>query len=187
MLAIKKKHLDRREWYEECERDFSCMYQKDEFFEGGIGLITFTDIKEPSEVNTEDGKLCIADRGYQWLELVPKDGHCALTAMFYKGALFQMYVDITLKNDVFENGDAEFSDLFLDVVIRNEGEPTIVDENELEEAFRQGVITQEQYELAKASASEIVEFYHANKELVREKIVGYLQQFTDKPMFQTKS
>ena len=83
VLAIKKKHLNRREWYEEFERDFSCMYQKDEFFEGGIGLITFTDMKEPSEVNTGDGKLCIAARGYQWLEFVPKGGHCALTAMFY--------------------------------------------------------------------------------------------------------
>ena len=179
MLAIKKKQLDRREWYEEFERDFSCMYQKDEFFEGAIGLITFTDIKKPTEVNTEDGKLCIADRDYQWLELVPKDGHCALTAMFYKEALFQMYVDITLKNNVFENGDAVFYDLFLDVVIRNEGEPTIVDENELEEALGQGVITQEQYELARESASRVVEFYHANRELVREKITGYLLQFKE--------
>ena len=41
VLAIKKKHLDRREWYEEFERDFSCMYQKDEFFEGGIFFLDF--------------------------------------------------------------------------------------------------------------------------------------------------
>ena len=45
MTAIQKKHLDRREWYTDSDRDFACLYHRDEAFHGGIGLITFTDRK----------------------------------------------------------------------------------------------------------------------------------------------
>ena len=80
MTAIKEKHMDRRERYTDADRDFVCMYHKDDVFHGGIGLITFTGLKEPELVDTPEGSLCIADNGYQWLELVPEGGHFAVTA-----------------------------------------------------------------------------------------------------------
>ena len=36
MTVIKEKHLDRREWYTDADRDFSCMYYKDDVFHGGV-------------------------------------------------------------------------------------------------------------------------------------------------------
>ena len=50
MTAIKKKHLDRREWYSDSDRDFACLYHADHEFHGGIGLITFTGLKKPDVV-----------------------------------------------------------------------------------------------------------------------------------------
>ena len=98
MAEIKKKYLDRHEWYADSERDFVCMYLKDDIFHGGIGLITFTGLAEPEVVDTPEGPLCIADNGYQWLEIVPEDGYFAVTAMFHDDILFQQYIDITLRN-----------------------------------------------------------------------------------------
>ena len=123
MAAIKKKHLDRRGWYTDSERDFVCMYHRDDVFHGGIGLITFTGLKQPEYVNSPEGPLCIADHGYQWLELVPEDGHFAVTAMFHEDVLFQQYIDITLQNEVAEDGNAAFLDLLLDVVVLQDGTP----------------------------------------------------------------
>lgn len=178
MIEIKEKHLDRREWYNDEQRDFDSLYHKDEFFEGGIGLITFTGIEEPDMVDTIYGKLAIADKGYQWLELAPKDGHYTLTAMFDADRLFQHYVDITLKNEVKPDGDAVFYDLILDVVVSEDGEPHLIDCEELEEAFATGVIDKDTYELAKKSADEVISFYRTNKKKLEDKLFEYRNLFS---------
>ena len=179
MKAIKKKHLDRREWYTDSERDFICMYHRDDSFHGGIGLITFTGLKAPEVVNTPEGPLCIADNGYQWLEIVPEDGQFALTAMFHDDILFQQYIDITLRNEVYEDGNAVFYDLLLDVVILGDGTPQIVDAEELETALADGVITRDEYELAKRTADEIVKAWISGKEQIAKKLYEYRNLFNN--------
>ena len=173
MTAIKEKHLDRREWYTDADRDFVCMYHKDDVFHGGIGLITFTGLKEPELVDTPEGPLCIADNGYQWLELVPEGGHFAVTAMFHDDILFQQYIDITLRNKVDEDGNAVFYDLLLDVVVLGDGTPQIVDTEELEAALSGGAITRDEYELARLTAEQVVDKWNLHKTLIEKKLYEY--------------
>ena len=177
MTAIKKKHLDRREWYTDSDRDFTCRYHRDDDFHGGIGLITFTGLKKPDIVDTPEGPLCIADNGYQWLEMVPEDGHFALTAMFHDEALFQQYIDITLRNEIEEDGNALFYDLLLDVVVLEDGTPRVVDTEELETALSGGAITGEEYELAVQAADRVVETWHSNKALIERKLYEHRDLF----------
>ena len=173
MTAIKEKHMDRREWYTDADRDFVCMYHKDDVFHGGIGLITFTGLKEPELVDTPEGSLCIADNGYQWLELVPEGGHFAMTAMFHDDILFQQYIDITLRNEVDEDGNAVFYDLLLDVVVLGDGTPQIVDTEELEAALSGGAITRDEYELARLTAEQVVDKWNLHKTLIGKKLYEY--------------
>ena len=177
MTAIKKKHLDRREWYTDSDREFACKYHRDSGFHGGIGLITFTGLKKPDVVETPDGPLCIADNGYQWLEIVPEDSHFAVTAMFHDDALFQQYIDITLRNEVAEDGNAVFFDLLLDVVVLQDGTPRIIDTDELEEALSGGVITREEYDLARETADKVADIWNSDKKLIREKLYEYRALF----------
>lgn len=177
MLEVKKKNLDRREWYSDTDRDFACVYHKDEYFDGGIGLLTFTGIKAPDEVDTEFGRLCIADKGYQWLELSPKGRNFTLTSMFNGDNLFQHYIDITLKNEVADNGDAVFYDLFLDVVFNEQGMACVIDTEELDEALETGVIGREDYDLAKRTADEVMEFFKKNKGALEKKLFEYRELF----------
>ena len=177
MKELKQKHLDRREWYSDADRDFICMYHQDDCFTGAVGLLTFTGIPEPEMVNSVMGRMCIADKGYQWLELVPENGHWALTAMFRDDALFEQYIDITLDNEVSGDGNAVFTDLLLDVVVLRDGKPVLLDEEELEAALADGIITREQYVLAKQTAGEIVRFYTVNQELIRQKLYEYRALF----------
>ena len=181
MTAIRKKHLDRREWYADSERDFVCMYRRDDVFHGGIGLITFTGLKEPEVVNTPEGELCIADNGYQWLEMVPEDGHFAVTAMFHDGILFQQYIDITLRNEVCADGNAVFYDLLLDVVVLRDGTPRILDTEELEEALSCGMITRGEYDLARLTADQVAETWNSNKKRIEKKLYEYMRILTDGP------
>ncbi|WP_029231176.1 DUF402 domain-containing protein [Butyrivibrio sp. VCB2006] len=174
MVEIKQKNLDRREWYTDTDRDFVCKYHKDDFFEGGIGLITFTGIKAPDEVDKADGnKLIISDKGYQWVELAPGDKNYVITSMFRGDEIFQHYVDITLKNEVAENGDAVFYDLLLDVVIDGNGTISVIDTEELDEALETGVISKEQYDLARSTAEDVVELFKHDQKLVEQKLALY--------------
>ena len=173
MSVIKEKHLDRREWFTDADRDFTCIYHRDVVFRGGIGLITFKGLKKPEIVDSPEGPLCIADNGYQWLEIVPEDGHFALTAMFDHGTLFQQYIDITLRNEIEEDGNAVFFDLLLDVVVLKDGEPRLVDTEELEAALSGGMITREEYDLARRTADTVVETWNSNKAQIRKKLYEY--------------
>lgn len=182
MTSIKKKHLDRREWFTDSERNFTCTYHREECFQGGIGLITFTGLKKPEMVDTPEGPLCIADNGDQWLEIVPEDGHFAVTAMFHDGILFQQYIDITLRNEVDTDGNAVFYDLLLDVVVLGNGTPRVVDTEELEEALSSGVITRDEYDLARQTADQIVETWNSKKMLIEKKLYEYRNLFQDREL-----
>ena len=173
MAEIKKKHLDRHEWYADSERDFVCMYLKDDIFHGGIGLITFTGLAEPEMVDTPEGPLCIADNGYQWLEIAPEDGHFAVTAMFHDNILFQQYIDITLRNEVDKDGNAVFYDLLLDIVILGNGTPRVIDTEELEEALSAGIITRNEYDLARQTADKVAKTWNSSKEQIEKKLYEY--------------
>jgi len=177
VTVIKKKHLNRQEWYTDSDRDFACMYHRDEDFNGGIGLITFTGLRKPDVVDTPEGPLCIADNGYQWLEIVPENGHFAVTAMFHDGTLFQQYIDITLRNEVEENGNAVFFDLLLDVVVLGDGTPRVVDTDELEAALSGGMITREEYDLAVRTAEKVVEIWNSDREKIEKKLYEYRDLF----------
>ena len=178
MVEIKKKNLDRREWYSDKDRDFACRYHKDDFFEGGIGLVTFTGIAGPDEVDAPSGRLCIADKGYQWVELAPKGGNYVITSMIHGDEIFQHYIDITLRNEIADNGDTVFYDLLLDVVIAQDGTPAIIDTEELDEALDTGIISQDDYDLAKKTAKDIADYFAGNKKQIEDKLIEYRKLLT---------
>ena len=113
----------------------------------------------PGRFTQDEAVSFIAANGYQWLELVPEGGHFALTAMFHDGTLFEQYTDITLRNEVNENGDAAFYDLLLDVVVLSDGTPSVLDREELDEALAGGIISRAEYALALQTADRVVDFY----------------------------
>lgn len=179
MLEIKQKNLDRREWYNDTQRTFKCRYFKDDFFEGGVGLITFTGLEEPEIVDSPKGKLCIGDNGYQWLELAPVGGNYVVTTMFCDNKIFQHYVDITLRNEVTEDGNAVFYDLFLDVVVDEDGRAMLIDDNELDEAYAEGAIGDNEYSLAKEVADSVLKLFSEDRDKLERKICEYLRELND--------
>ncbi|MCR5770371.1 MAG: hypothetical protein K6G87_03950, partial [Butyrivibrio sp.] len=74
---------------------------------------------------------------------------------------------------IAENGDAKFYDLFLDVVVSEDGKAQTIDQNELEEAYNDGVITKEELELARKAAGDVLELLDKNKDMLEQKIIEY--------------
>ncbi|RAR43179.1 hypothetical protein DP091_14810 [Paenibacillus sp. MDMC362] len=64
--------------------------------------------------------------------------------------------DISRVNGVSDEGIPYWDDLYLDVIVLPDGSLFIQDEDELEEALRQGHIEFQDYKLAKETAAKII-------------------------------
>lgn len=169
-MKCRKKTLSRTEWKRVTERQDVYMPIKNELFSGMAGLLYLRSVREPLYVTYPkeyggfpDGKVKIADNGYYWMQIAPQDCHWWLTIMFdNNGMLLQSYFDMTRENNVSNTRDAYFWDLFLDVAIPAQGEPVILDRDELDDALRDGTITQKEHQSAIETAVKIIDWYRGH-------------------------
>ena len=70
--------------------------------------------------------------------------------------IVQYYYDITDRN-ILDGANSRFYDLYLDVVILPDGNATILDGDELDSAFKDGIIKKAQYEAATATAKQLLQ------------------------------
>ncbi len=130
----------------------------DERFVGQASLIFMEEVKAPLVKVYEDIPLTIVDRGYFWLQLAPKDKKYWLTVMMdAAGDTISYYFDITENNVLCDDGDSYFYDLYLDVVLLPNGNLYLLDEDELLEALREGIISQAQFDNAYNTARMLLE------------------------------
>ena len=101
-----------------------------------------------------------------WLELVPDDMHRVITCKFFPEGThdkerknypitsderFQpsvWYVDVIENTDYVDDGVLAYIDKYLDIIFFPEGEISVSDMDELEEAYAAGDINKEQFEAA---------------------------------------
>ncbi len=138
---------------EACEKDF----------EGTVTLLKMEKVTEPLFVRYDGHALCIVDHGYSWLQHFPIGKPYTLTTVFNEmGKIVQWYMDICQNNE--RNEEIPYwVDMFLDIVVLPSGEIFLLDEEELEEALGERVISQIQYDFAKQEAVKLIELIKEEK------------------------
>lgn len=122
-------------------------------------------VSSPLIVASPTGKVTIANNNYKNIIFAPKNKNWWLTVMFDdKDNIIESYFDITKTNDFSNPENPYFIDMKLDICIPYQKEPTIMDEEELQAAFTQGLITKKDYDTAYLTANKIIEFYNLHKE-----------------------
>ena len=102
------------------------------------------------------------DDNYEWLEIYPDDEKYAITVMFDdKKNLVEWYFD-TIKRSGIENDIPYIDALYLDLVIRRNGNQIVLDEDELKEALEANDITKEYFEMEYKTVNELEEKYSNN-------------------------
>lgn len=155
---IETKFITRPEWTRIVQRSFGWKNVDRGDFSGVAAKLWLEKVRAPLSVSSCGGrKLTIADDGYAWLQLAPRNAHWWLTAMYDQtGTLVQCYFDITRQNHV--DGRAScFEDLMLDVIFTPEESPVLLDEDELREALSLGHITREEAAMAQQEARSLME------------------------------
>ena len=133
-----------------------------------VGYIGVTDIIETSEdiyvprEGREDE--CIFASGMKRLRIFPTNTNYTINAVYDSNFNFiEFYIDIVNKVGLNEDNIPYMEDLFLDIVFTHKDEIIILDEDELDEALDENVISQEQYNMCLKQKDELVSIL-SNKE-----------------------
>ncbi|KXY31736.1 DUF402 domain-containing protein [Bacillus mycoides] len=142
---MKRKYGDGSSWKRLIEKDYRVKQVED----GMLGILDIKKVREPSYKEYKGKQLCIAGDGYTWMQYFINGENFAITVMLdNQKQLVQYYIDVTKEYKIDERGLPYFDDLYLDVVLLPNGEIYVLDEDELEDAYKIGDVTKEEYELA---------------------------------------
>ena len=102
------------------------------------------------------GDIPTVGKGMKWLQLVP-DGKSRLITALIKpdGRLSVCYIDVIEGVEYDSDGVLAYIDKYLDVVFTPQGDFEVQDRDELDEAYRIGDISKEQFSAAVCEANEI--------------------------------
>lgn len=154
---LKRKYANRPDWKRILEKSYYGIRIDEEAFSGYVCYLSLDKVRNPLWVAYEKKPVCIVDHGYVWLQHFPLNGNYVLTSTFNDhGELVQCYFDIARKVGVTEESIPYLDDLYLDVVVLPDGKIFTLDEDELIEAYREGIITKEDYDFANQTADELL-------------------------------
>lgn len=160
---MKTRSADRLDWERVLARRFAVKRIDSREYHGYVTLLRMDAVSEPLYVTFGQQQVCIADRGYDWLQHFPDDARYVLLAAFdERGELVQWYIDIVGRVGVDERGVPWYEDLYLDIVVSPEGETLLLDVDELDEALQRGEVTQSQYDFAWRQASALLDALEAD-------------------------
>ncbi|KFN04290.1 DUF402 domain-containing protein [Bacillus clarus] len=150
---MKRKYGDGSTWKRLIEKTYAVKQVE----EGMLGILQMKKVKEPSYKAYNGKELCIVDDEYTWGQYFINDKNFAITAMLDEQKnLVQYYIDVAKEYKIDEHGLPYFDDLYLDVVLLPNGEIYLLDEDELEAAYRTKDISKEEYDLAWHTAKWII-------------------------------
>lgn len=147
-IPLEIKTLTRDTWSRVLSRTFRFAERIDGNLRFVAGLLTIGEVTAPLKKTMFDNELIIADSGYHWLQIAPEGDSWWLTAMIDPdGNIVQYYFDVTDRN-ILDGEQSRFYDLYLDVVVLPNGKSVLLDQDELDAALQDKVITQAQYQKA---------------------------------------
>lgn len=165
---MKRKRLDRElkwgfQYFPYYQMRLDC-----EIYHGLVSLITLTDGEFYYWDFPKAGRKAVCGEGMVWLQLIPDGCKRLITAMFLpqektvKGKLYPysvsaIYVDVIEGLEYDSDGVAAYIDKYLDVRLTPQGDVIIDDRDELDEAFKNKDITEEQYNDALTECDLIIE------------------------------
>ena len=118
----------------------------------------------------EKNSLCIS--------LLPDGTHWCLSLLLdAKMDIVEWYIDMLLETGMDGNGNPYFDDLFLDIALSPSYEAIVLDEDELDQALMEGIITPGQHQLAQDTATFLLRDILPNRAFLHSLLDLYHQHF----------
>ncbi len=154
---MKHKRADRPGWQRVTKKRFAMMHLETKDFKGYVSLFCIDEVREPLWMKLSGEDVCLANKGYSWLQHFPQGTRYTITTIFdAQGEFVRWYIDICKQHSIDENGILWYDDLYLDLDVSADGEIDLLDVDELDDALRDGKISSLEYELAWREASSLM-------------------------------
>ena len=126
-------------------------------FRGYATLFCIDEVREPLWGTSCGRYLCLADKGYSWMQHFPAGARYAITTVFdAHDEIVEWYIDICNRHYLDEQGLVWYEDLYLDLDVSFEGEVVLLDADELDEALLANQVSSVEYEVAWREASSLM-------------------------------
>ncbi|MCM3638096.1 DUF402 domain-containing protein [Sporosarcina luteola] len=146
---LKRKYGSRYDWKRIVEKGYAEKYISTPQFTGYVTLLEMNNVAAPLYMTYKGREVCIADKGYSWLQHFPDGKHFSMTTVFDSTRqVVQWYIDICRENGYCLTNGPWMDDLFLDLIVLPNGEIIEKDIDELEEALNSEVISEAGFALA---------------------------------------
>ncbi|GHO42621.1 DUF402 domain-containing protein [Ktedonospora formicarum] len=154
---MKIKRSDRSDWRRVKKRRYALIPVEHETFCGHASLFCMDEFLEPLWVPYAGRLICVADQGHHWLQMFPQGARHVITVMYDQdGVVTQWYIDICKRSYMDDRGEMWYEDLYLDIIFTPGDKIELIDVDDLDEALRQGAISDEEYNLAWKEASNLL-------------------------------
>ena len=124
--------------------------QVTEPFRGHVSLLRIHEVTEPQVWRWQGKPLTVCDKGMAWLSILPEQGGLCITAQLNADQSVALwYIDMIAGQGIDVQGVPWFDDLYLDLIVHPDGAMFVDDRDELDEALREGDITEAQHRQAR--------------------------------------
>ena len=172
-ISLKKRFADKYVGNKAEETEQKIISITDEYFNGDIYYYNFIKVNNPIIVS--NGK-CIMDNNYKWIEFYDYSSQIKLTAIYDENSeIVEWYFDIAREIGK-DDGIPYEDDLYLDVLVTSNGEITLLDEDELKEAYSKREMTKEEYKNAYKQSEQLMNKLKNNKDKLKEFTEKYLKE-----------
>ena len=180
-MEIKKKDMQNT-WFKDAKK--KTYFTDDINIKGITGITSLTiwnEVSKPLTINYPYGDTKIIDNNYKWVQIALENQNYWLTAMYDENDNFiQIYIDITLKNNLEDKTNPYFYDLFNDIVIMPYKYIYVADEKELKQAYEKNLINKIEYDFASRLTKKIYDYVLQNQDNIIKYCYLKLQELKSK-------
>lgn len=146
---MKRKRLDRDIWTDILDKRYIQKDVNDNSYKGIVSILYIDKVKIPVAWEYPDTDITVCDDGMKWLQFIPSGKNFVITAMVNADNKINLwYIDMIAGYGMDDDGVAYFDDLYLDLVVRPNGDIKVDDMDELIEALEEKDIDKKLYNLA---------------------------------------
>lgn len=161
---MKRKRADRPGWRRVRRLGYQKKWVDALSFTGYVVRLVLEEVNEPAYMPVGDKVLCVGDRGYVYLQYFPHGKAYAVTKMLDElGNTVQWYIDICKGHGKDAEGHLWYDDLYLDIVVLPDDSVYLLDQDELDEALKKGIISEADHRFACETADGLLQEILAGK------------------------
>lgn len=183
-LVIKRVKLTFDEWNKTVPKKEVNLFENEEMYGAFINII---EVKKPQVWFCFDKKITVADNGYKWLVVLPKEDHYAITMYMDRNDVpLLWYIDLIDGIGVDADGIPFYNDMFLDLIVSDDGQVVEDDRDEFEKAYFDGIINNKQYQKVISVSEQLKQRISENQRWISEYCRNIVEIYRDSVTVQVR-